>query len=456
MIKTIIKTYWESTILNGISFLTDQGGNKIKKAKHLIHLFYFIVLLTSIQTFSSFSQFPEWNIILESKHLFEPIWSVKWISIDKWEICIRSIFLIFIFFSFLGLILWERSRLIRVGVFLSIFFYVSLISSFGKIDHYVHLMVIVSFLLIFMPTKKSGEQIGERFLMIFFGLQSFILLTYFTSGIFKLYGILDQELSGLTSALSVDSLAQNLSKTSFVTNSDYFLSSFVLNNSSYFFSIVLIVGYFIEFFSIYIIFKPNLHKTWGVLLIMLHAGILLSVGPDFTQQILMVGIFLLFSPFSKTDIATDFSINWKLINERFSNRKKKNNFIVFYDGDCLMCNKFLLFISKYNLPNEISICKLKSARFEELIKQKNGLANVDSIVVLEFEKENNTFVRIKADGIVWVLSKIKSRFILLKLTYKISPFAGNYIYDLIAKNRKKVNPDSCPVPPEKIRKILID
>jgi predicted DCC family thiol-disulfide oxidoreductase YuxK len=443
MIEIAIKTYWESTIQNGISFLTEQGDKKIKKVKNLIHLFYFVVLLTSIKTFSAFYQFPEWNIIMESKHLFEPIWSVKWISIDRWEIYIRSIFLSFLIFSFIGIILWERSRFIRTGVFVSMLFYVSVISSFGKIDHYMHLMVIVTFLLIFIPNKKSNnkseKQTYDSFFMVFFGIQTLILLTYFTSGIFKFYGILDQELSGLKSALSPDSLAQNLGKTSFASNSDYFLSTFVLNNSSYFFSIVLIIGYLIEVLSIYIIFKPNLHKTWGLLLIILHTGILLSVGPDFTQQILVVGIFLLFSPFCETDIITDLSVKWKAIHKRFRYRKKKNNFTVFYDTDCLVCNRFLQFISKYELPNEISICKLQSVQFEELIKQKKGLASVDSIIVLEVDEDDHTFVRVKADGIVWVLSKIKSKFILLRFVYKVFPFFGNYTYDLIAKNRKNID-----------------
>ena len=355
MIKTIINTFWESSIIDGESFLTPNK-KRIERIKFLIHLFYFYILILSIKIFSPFSQLPEWDTLLNSQHLFQPVWSLKWLPTEHWELCVRLVLLLFFFTSIIGLALWKRFKIARICVFLSFFLYLSLISSFGKIDHYLHLTLIVSFLLIFIPSSKSGDY-NSNLQKLFFGIQTFILLTYFTSGLFKLYGILDQELLSLNSAFSPDSLAQNLSKTSFASSSDYFLQSFILNTPSYLFSIILVFGCLIEFLSIYIIFKPKLHKTWGLLLILFHAGILLSVGPDFTNQIFIVGIFILFSPFAKleTDFISDLSLHFKKIKRKRATRK--NEFIIFYDGECLMCNGFLKFISKFNLPNEMRVCK---------------------------------------------------------------------------------------------------
>ena len=299
MIKTIINTFWQSSIINGDNFLAPKRVN-IQRIRFLIDIFYFYTLFLSISTFSSYNQFPEWYTIVNSQHLFEPIWSLKWMtSIKNWELFVRLILCFFLISSFIGVLIWRRSKLSRIAIFFSLFLYLSLISSFGKIDHYLHISLLCSFILIFVPSSIStnSKLMNEIFPKIFFGIQTFILITYFTSGFFKILGILEQELLGLKSALSPDSLAQNLSKTSLATNADSFLQSFILNSPSFVFSVVLVFGFLIEFFSIYVIFRPKLHRIWGVLLILLHTGILLSVGPDFTYQIFIIGIFIFFSPF---------------------------------------------------------------------------------------------------------------------------------------------------------------
>jgi hypothetical protein len=278
---------------------TEKAGESIL----LISIFYFLVFATSIQTFSPFSQFPEWNTLLASRHLFTPLWSAKWIVYLEWSFAIKSVLLFYFVSSLLGIFLWQKLRGIRICVFLSIFFYLSLISSFGKIDHYLHVMVIVTFLLIFLPDEKRKRASFNRdILKVVFGIQVFILLTYFISGFFKFYGILDQELSGVPSALSYKSLAENIAKTSFATNSSTFFSSLILNNNSILFPFLLLFGYLIELLSLFIIIRPHWHRIWGLLLVTFHAFVLLTVGPDFTIQALVVGIFILHSPFSKNPL----------------------------------------------------------------------------------------------------------------------------------------------------------
>lgn len=447
--KTIINSFWQNSIINGKSFFNFELNEKLQRAQFIVGLFYFFVLFVSFQTFSSFSLFPEWDVLINSKDLFEPIWSVQWISLEHWEFTIRAIMLSFFGFAILGALFWERSVLVRIGVFLSMFVYLSLISSFGKIDHFMHVMMVSSFLLIFLPKSRTTEA-KRDFLKIIFGIQTLILVAYFISGVFKFYGILDQELKGVVSALSQESLAITLSKTSLASNSDYFFSSLILNSKSAFFPAVLIFGFLVEFFSIYVIFKPHYHRIWGFLLVLLHAGILLTVGPDFRIQAFMVGIFLFFSPFS-TAILPPI----KSPLAYFRNRKKKNSFVVFYDGECLMCNGFLKFLSKYDLPAEMKICKLQSDLFREILAESEDLSEVDSIIVVEQDETGAKFIRIKANAIVWTLSKTSKRFLLLKFLYQVFPFPGNCVYDIVAKRRKKIEPDNCPIPPQNIRERMI-
>jgi hypothetical protein len=276
---------------------------KAAESKLLISIFYFLVFATSIQTFSPFSQFPEWNTLLASHHLFTPLWSAKWLVYFEWSFAVQSVLLFYFVSSLLSIFLWQKFRLIRICVFLSIFFYLSLISSFGKIDHYLHVMVVVTFLLIFSPDqKRKRASFNKDILKVVFGIQIFILLTYSISGFFKFYGILDQELSGVPSAFSYTSLAKNIAKTNLATNFSTFFSSLILNSNSILFPFLLLLGYLIELLSLFIIIRPHLHRIWGLLLVAFHAFVLMTVGPDFTIQALVVGIFILHSPFSKNPL----------------------------------------------------------------------------------------------------------------------------------------------------------
>lgn len=458
MIKTIINTFWQSSIINGDNFLAPKRVN-IHRIRFLIDIFYFYTLFLSISTFSSYNQFPEWDTIVNSQHLFEPIWSLKWMtSIKNWELFVRLILCFFLISSFLSVLIWRRSKLSRIAIFFSLFLYLSLISSFGKIDHYLHLSLLCSFILIFVPSSSNtnSKLKNEIFPKIFFGIQTFILLTYFTSGFFKILGILEQELLGLKSALSSDSLGQNLSKTSFATNLDSFFQSFILNSTSCVFSIVMVFGFMIEFFSIYVIFRPKLHRTWGVLLILLHTGILLSVGPDFTYQIFIIGIFIFFSPFTNNgnDLIDDLRIYIKNIKYKFSCHNR--DFIIFYDAECLMSNRFLKFISKFDLPNEMKICKIQSSVFRQLLNEKKDLSVINSIIVVEIKGENLNNIRIKASGITWVLSKINVKFRIIELLFNISPFISNCIYDLMVIKSKSTDNDSCPDLPKKIKNLILN
>jgi hypothetical protein len=236
-------------------------------------------------------------MMLESEHLFDPLWSSRWILYVEWETAVRSVLLCYFACSFLSIFLWNRIRWIRVVTFLSIFQYLSLISSFGKIDRYLHIMVVASFILIFLPKDLNDESGTPEVLGIFFIRQSFILLTYFSSGIFKFWGILDQELHGVKSALSPDGFAQNIAKASFGTNTPSFFGSWIIATHSPFYSILLIAGYLIEVFSLFIIINPHRHRQWGLVLILFHSMILMTVGPDFTIHMVVIGVFLIFSPF---------------------------------------------------------------------------------------------------------------------------------------------------------------
>lgn len=321
-------------------------------------------------------------------------------------------------------------------------------------------MLFVSFLLIFVPSKKNINTSQIGILKVFFAVQTLFLLIYFFSGLYKFSGLVSQEMYGMKTALSPDSLAQHVATTIFSFNTTYyFFSSFVLKYQSYFFSVALIIGYFIELLSVYIIFKPKLHRLWGGVLILLHAFILMIFGPDFTLHLFIVALFLFFSPFSDSpfNLKNEIKLILNSLKGIFVKSKKINHkIVIFYDGDCLLCNRFLNYLSKFDLPSRVGICQQQGLMYKSHTDEYPDLIELDSVVIVEYKENKEKYTRVKADAVTWLLSKIKKRFVLMRCLYLIAPFVGNVIYSLIAKNRKKLVPESCPVLPQKIQSHIIN
>ncbi|TRX48919.1 DUF393 domain-containing protein [Fulvivirga sp. M361] len=437
---TVIHSFWQRTIVNGESFLVKEGQKKFKRAKSIVGIYYFIIFCIALQCFGINHLTPDWKVLRDSESLFSPLWTVRWLVYLDWELAIRLVLLFFFSASLLNLIFWQRYRLVRVLVFLSHLFYLSLISSFGKIDHFMHMMVLSSFMLIFLPNLKQGAlENPTPFLRVFFGNQLLILLSYSSSGLFKLYGILDQELRGLNSALSPTAFGQNIAKTSFASNQEFFFSSFILENPGFVFSVLLVLGYLIEFLSAYIAFKPKVHRTWGLSLILLHSGILMTVGPDFTHQILVVGLFIFFSPFNlnKHSVWGDFITIFNGIRNTFNKVPSPYKKVtVFYDGECLLCHRFIRYFSMFDLPDEFSVAPQSGEAFNTFLTKYPALEKVDSIMVLEIRNDGTEIIRIKSGAVLWIVGQLKWIFRILWLFYAISPLFADMVYDLFAKHRK--------------------
>ena len=301
-------------LAGSIDTFFDNEVLKATRARFIIGIFYFILFTTSVQAFSYFYQFPDWATLIASRHLFMPLWSSRWILWSDWEFSVRLILMLHFSGSLLVMISWERWRWSRVVAFITTFQYLSLISSFGKIDHYMHLVVIVEFMLIFLP-GPGGETSPVKTLRIVFGIQSMILLTYFVSGAFKILGIVTQEIGGQPSALSPVAFSEHVARTIFTTNEPTFFSSVILDHQSWLATTILLSGYLIEVCSIFIIFCPDLQRIWGFILLIFHSAILMTIGPDFTIQMLVAGIFLVFSPFTSTRSSNPSPVSFLVRNK---------------------------------------------------------------------------------------------------------------------------------------------
>ncbi len=118
--------------------------------------------------------------------------------------------------------------------------------------------------------------------------------------------------------------------------------------------------------------------------------------------------------------------------------------IIFFDGDCVICNRFANWIMKKFKPHFLYLSTLQSASAKKHLKQFD--LGLDSVVYLT---EGSTYKKSKA--ILKILNDLGGFYKYLSILLQIFPlFIADAVYDLVAKNRYRVfgKTDSCRIPNE--------
>ncbi len=108
--------------------------------------------------------------------------------------------------------------------------------------------------------------------------------------------------------------------------------------------------------------------------------------------------------------------------------------IIFFDGECNLCNGFVQFILKNESVATYKFCSLQSVYAKEFFRLNYFvLPKIETVVLFE----NNSFY-IKAEAVFQIVNKLKFPYKLL-IIFKILPFfINNYLYGLVAKYRYKI------------------
>ena len=105
--------------------------------------------------------------------------------------------------------------------------------------------------------------------------------------------------------------------------------------------------------------------------------------------------------------------------------------IIYFDDDCLLCNRAVHFILKNTISKDIFFAPIGGTTYAILLSRYPKLKDIDSILVEEKEE-----VFTKALAIFSILEKLRWPLKIL-LVFKILPlFINNYLYTCIARNRK--------------------
>ncbi|MFK8283765.1 thiol-disulfide oxidoreductase DCC family protein [Capnocytophaga canis] len=128
-----------------------------------------------------------------------------------------------------------------------------------------------------------------------------------------------------------------------------------------------------------------------------------------------------------------------------------NNALLIFDGDCLFCNWIAYYLAKSD----------KNDRF----KFVSSTSEIGGCFLVKYELQSivNKTVIVRVGEVFYIKSKAVFMFLkesnaypLLRFLIRIVPTCiADFVYDIIARHRKKLIKKACPIPPPEIRKKFL-
>jgi len=107
--------------------------------------------------------------------------------------------------------------------------------------------------------------------------------------------------------------------------------------------------------------------------------------------------------------------------------------IIFYDGACGACNRFVMWVLQRDKSNSICFCSLQSERAKNILEQFNEFEGVKSLNTIYFISDNQLYKRSKALINILKVMQVWSYFVRLLNFLPIS--ALDLSYNIFAQNR---------------------
>ena len=124
----------------------------------------------------------------------------------------------------------------------------------------------------------------------------------------------------------------------------------------------------------------------------------------------------------------------------------ENKKIIFYDGLCAMCNRFIRILITLDKKEKFLLAPIQGKNGKILQKKfSKELKGIDSVIFY------NKKVYTKSSAVINILSELGGIYKLAYIFNIIPSFISDYIYDYIARNRFQWfgKLDKCPMPEKK-------
>lgn len=264
-----------------------EHNEAYQRCRMLVPCFYVVLVSAVMQAF------PWWESYLVRTQ-WKFLWPVAWL---EWVPLHGGILVLLLFnvSACFSASVFPGSRLARAAAFVGIFQYAALSNSIGKIGHNLHVMVLISFLLIWLPSgwNRTGAPrwVRNGVLVLISGAQAVLMLSYTMAGLIKVGAGVFQMAAGQRSVFHYDSLARQIADRLLQTGASRPLGEWLIVNPVAAWPLMMLVLY-VELFAIWAVFRPRLQVFFAVVLIVFHVGSYFTMTILFLHHCVLLGLLL--------------------------------------------------------------------------------------------------------------------------------------------------------------------
>lgn len=263
----------------------------------VIRAFYAISFVWMVHSMGSW-------VGLRDIEILEPLWPAWWLDSQNPRGGVTIIVYGYLLASIVGLC-FPRSRLARLSYVVFLAQYLAVTMAFGKINHNFHGWLWTAAIFVLLPTvrgfRRSDSHARHQTLSVIWTAQLVILFFYTLTGLWKLGYSLKALTTEQISGFEIDGFSLILADRLMRTNQRTLIGEWLVHHP--------VPGWllyngtmYLETASILVAFRPRLHRLWGIGLVAFHLGTQLAMGFTFLQNLALLGLLFVCSPFAPDDV----------------------------------------------------------------------------------------------------------------------------------------------------------
>lgn len=226
------------------------------------------------------------------------LWPMAWADGLPWRPVAIMLTMALFAGSVVGLVGY-RHRWARVTMAATLLVFVAALSSFGKVNHGLHHLLIPTVVLAAVPTlrpTRSGLGVPDRAYDLVFVTQTLLFLTYTMSGFAKVWTGIEQLRRGQSGLFSDRSLAALVADRALQTGEAPPLADFIVSQPAAS-AILFALAAIIELVAVATVASPRLAAVWAVLLAAFHVAVFWSMHINFSMSVAVLLLVFGLSPF---------------------------------------------------------------------------------------------------------------------------------------------------------------
>ncbi len=260
-----------------------------------------VIVIYCFQLFLALKTIPIWSGLAAREGML-PLWPVVWMNALPSETAIYSVLVLFLLGSLLGAAL-GKYRICRVAAFLGLFQFVAWNNSYGKIGHSLHVLLLISFVLIFLPTgwqKKTGSRTTRQHtLFTYWSAQAVPLIAYSMAGLIKVACGIWQVSKGEASVFGLSGLPRHVADRLLQTGAETPLGPWVIENP-WLVAPGMWITLYLELFAFWALFRPATRLWFAGGLLVFHIASYYTMTIIFPQNCFLLLLLMLLLPASVT------------------------------------------------------------------------------------------------------------------------------------------------------------